>query len=249
MKRRAVARPRPSPTDSRASATDDPAGRRRARSRSSRGRRGREPGTSWFAAAITARRRAKRIGLKGPPGAAKSTLSPGDRDRARARGETVGGIAVEQPDEPLHGGALLGDRIRMGPVSRTTRASSSPERASRGLARRPSRARRRGQRKCSTRSGRDWVLMADVGRRPQRRFRHRAGRRTDGSASLARGGGRRPAMKAGLMDDHEVFCVTKATRDGSERLVREPRGRPRAVPKRGWSRTSSRHRRPARRGR
>jgi len=38
-------------------------------------------------------------------------------------------------------------------------------------------------------------------------------------------------MTAGLMEIAEVFCVNKADRDGSERLVRD-RGRPRDAPER-----------------
>lgn len=53
-----------------------------------------------------------RLGLTGPPGAGKSTLLDALVRRARARGETVGILAVD-PSSPRSGGALLGDRVRV----------------------------------------------------------------------------------------------------------------------------------------
>ena len=52
------------------------------------------------------------IGITGPPGAGKSTLTGALVRQLRTRGERVGIIAVD-PSSPLTGGALLGDRIRM----------------------------------------------------------------------------------------------------------------------------------------
>ena len=57
-------------------------------------------------------RRARRIGVTGPPGAGKSTLVDQMIRWLRVRGETVGVVAVD-PTSPYTGGALLGDRIRM----------------------------------------------------------------------------------------------------------------------------------------
>jgi LAO/AO transport system kinase len=51
-------------------------------------------------------------GLTGPPGVGKSTLANALIARLRARGETVGVIAVD-PSSRCSGGALLGDRIRI----------------------------------------------------------------------------------------------------------------------------------------
>ena len=53
-----------------------------------------------------------RVGLTGPPGAGKSTLIDALVRRARARGESVGILAVD-PSSPRSGGALLGDRMRV----------------------------------------------------------------------------------------------------------------------------------------
>jgi LAO/AO transport system kinase len=56
--------------------------------------------------------RAHLIGITGPPGAGKSTLTDKLIRRARADGLKVGVICVD-PSSPFSGGAILGDRIRM----------------------------------------------------------------------------------------------------------------------------------------
>jgi len=60
--------------------------------------------------------RARRIGITGPPGAGKSTLTTSIIAAYRAAGQSVGVIAVD-PTSPFTGGALLGDRIRMEAVA------------------------------------------------------------------------------------------------------------------------------------
>jgi LAO/AO transport system kinase len=55
---------------------------------------------------------ARRIGITGPPGAGKSTLTERLIQHYRAQGLSVGVVAVD-PTSPFTGGALLGDRIRM----------------------------------------------------------------------------------------------------------------------------------------
>ena len=52
------------------------------------------------------------IGMTGPPGAGKSTLTAALISVWRQRGMRVGVLAVD-PSSPLSGGALLGDRLRM----------------------------------------------------------------------------------------------------------------------------------------
>lgn len=56
--------------------------------------------------------RALVLGITGPPGAGKSTLTDQFTRLLRAEGKTVGIIAVD-PSSPYSGGAILGDRIRM----------------------------------------------------------------------------------------------------------------------------------------
>lgn len=52
------------------------------------------------------------IGITGPPGAGKSSLSATLISQWRQRGRRVGVLAVD-PSSPISGGALLGDRLRM----------------------------------------------------------------------------------------------------------------------------------------
>jgi LAO/AO transport system kinase len=56
--------------------------------------------------------RAHAVGVTGPPGVGKSTLISALVSEARARGLSVGVVAVD-PTSPFSDGALLGDRIRL----------------------------------------------------------------------------------------------------------------------------------------
>ncbi len=58
-------------------------------------------------------RHATIIGITGPPGVGKSTLSTALISRYRAADHRVAVLAVD-PSSPFSGGALLGDRVRMG---------------------------------------------------------------------------------------------------------------------------------------
>ncbi|MSO22049.1 MAG: methylmalonyl Co-A mutase-associated GTPase MeaB [Acidobacteria bacterium] len=56
------------------------------------------------------------VGITGSPGTGKSTLVCGLARSARARGLSVGIVAVD-PSSPFSGGSILGDRIRMNDLS------------------------------------------------------------------------------------------------------------------------------------
>ena len=57
-----------------------------------------------------------RIGITGPPGVGKSTITAALARRALKAGHSVGVIAVD-PSSPFTGGAFLGDRVRMQSLS------------------------------------------------------------------------------------------------------------------------------------
>ena len=70
------------------------------------------PDLARFLDTAAAAPRATVLGLTGPPGVGKSTLTNALIRAFRARGETVGVIAVD-PSSQITGGALLGDRTRL----------------------------------------------------------------------------------------------------------------------------------------
>ncbi len=60
--------------------------------------------------------KAKIVGVTGPPGAGKSTRADKLAKHWRAQGHRVGIVAVD-PTSPFTGGAILGDRVRMGDLT------------------------------------------------------------------------------------------------------------------------------------
>lgn len=155
-----------------------------------------------------------RIGITGPPGAGKSTLTGVLVTEFRRRGLSVGVIAVD-PSSPFTGGALLGDRVRM------MRATEDPEvfvrsMASRGclggLARTTQEAA-----DILDAAGKEIILFETVGVGQSEL--------TVASASdltvvvlVPEAGGMVQAMKAGLMEIADLFVVNKADRPGVDEM-------------------------------
>jgi len=77
---------------------------------------GGDPAARVAAGLLGRARGAAVLGITGPPGVGKSTLIAALIGRYRSRGARVAVLAVD-PSSPFSGGALLGDRVRMGEYS------------------------------------------------------------------------------------------------------------------------------------
>ena len=159
--------------------------------------------------------RAYLIGVTGPPGAGKSTLV--DQLAAQARGERrpVGVIAVD-PTSPFTGGAVLGDRVRMG------RHASDQEVFIRSMATRGHLggvARATGDAAVILdASGKDVIFIETVGVGQDEVDIVRTADVT--IVVLVPGTGDEvQALKAGIMEIADIFVVNKADRDGADRLA------------------------------
>ena len=156
----------------------------------------------------------RRIGITGPPGAGKSTVTTQLAAKYRADGLTVGIIAVD-PTSPFTGGALLGDRIRMESVA------LDPGVYIRSLATRGS----LGGLSSATRAvadvldayGFDRILMETVGVGQSELDIARAADTTV-VILVPESGDSIQTLKAGLMEIADIFVVNKADRPGADRV-------------------------------
>jgi LAO/AO transport system kinase len=173
---------------------------------------------------------ARVVGITGPPGAGKSTLVQRLAQAYRRKGLTVGIVAVD-PSSPFTGGAILGDRIRMGEIytdpgvfirSMATRGALG------GLARATSDAV-----DVLDAAGFDRVLIETVGVGQDEVDIVKAAETT--TLVLAPGlGDEIQAIKAGLLEIGDVFVVNKADREGADRTVAELSMMLDLSPKRAW---------------
>jgi len=163
--------------------------------------------------------RARVVGITGPPGAGKSTLVDRFARLCRARGETVGILAVD-PTSPYTGGAILGDRIRMQTLA-TDPGIFIRSMATRGAMGGVARATRDAVDLLDA-AGFDWVLVETVG----------VGQ---GEVDVVRTvdtvvmvtvpglGDDIQAIKAGILEIADVFVINKADLPGTDKLEQELR--------------------------
>jgi LAO/AO transport system kinase len=160
---------------------------------------------------------AHRIGVTGPPGAGKSTLTAGLIARYRERGETVAVIAVD-PTSPFTGGALLGDRIRMNEISMDAGVfirSMATRGSLGGLA-----LATKEVADVMDAFGFDRIIVETVGV-GQSELDIAAAADTTVVVLVPESGDGIQAMKAGLMEAADLFVINKADRSGADRLARE----------------------------
>ncbi len=156
--------------------------------------------------------KAHRIGITGPPGAGKSTLTNCLVKLMAGKGLKVGVIAVD-PTSPYTGGALLGDRIRMQEIgllenvfirSMATRGSLG------GLCKSVVEA-------CDVMdaSGKDFIIIETVGV-GQSELDIAQTADTTIVVLVPESGDSVQAMKAGLMEIADIFVLNKSDREGAD---------------------------------
>lgn len=159
------------------------------------------------------------IGATGAPGAGKSTLVNALALHWRRAGKTVGIIAVD-PTSPFTGGAILGDRIRMQPLS------GDPGVFVRSMA---SRGRLGGIARATgdaidllDAAGFEIVIVETVGA-GQGEVEIASAVHTTIVIEAPGMGDDVQAIKAGILEIADIFVVNKADREGADTTIRQLR--------------------------
>lgn len=163
--------------------------------------------------------RAHLIGITGAPGAGKSTLIKVLATAFRARGSTVGIIAVD-PTSPFSGGAILGDRIRMQEAAGRWRPDPGifiRSMASRGSLGGLARATTDAIQVLDA-AGFDTIIVETVGAGQAEVDVARAVHTTL-VLQVPGMGDDIQAIKAGILEIADIIVVNKADRDGADEMV------------------------------